>query len=114
MAIESPNFHPHCFSCTEGNPEGECPNSNLSCGHHCDCSWTQDICHYCGKEFGEEGEVTDSTEHSEDDRFQLDEQDEGWYVIDGLAKKRVNNHPITFRPIAVVFRDYMNELDRDA
>ena len=41
-----------CDSCDEGLPHNDCPNSKRPCGHHCNCSWTQDICHWCGKEFG--------------------------------------------------------------
>ncbi len=46
-----------CFTCGEGEPENECPKSLRPCGHHCNCSWDQDVCHWCGKEFGEEAEV---------------------------------------------------------
>ena len=45
-----------CSSCAEGMPLNECPNSKRPCGHHCNCSWTQDICHWCDKEFGEDGD----------------------------------------------------------
>lgn len=41
-----------CYSCGEGMPGGECPNSKRACGHHCNCSWVHDHCHWCGKEFG--------------------------------------------------------------
>jgi hypothetical protein len=44
---------PKCLSC--GDPDAacnECPNSKRPCGHHCDCSWSLDICHWCGAEFG--------------------------------------------------------------
>lgn len=43
-----------CISCGERMPEGECPQSKRPCGHHCDCSWLHDVCHWCGAEFGEE------------------------------------------------------------
>lgn len=42
-----------CITCGEGLPKGECPSSRRPCGHHCNCSWVQDVCHWCGKEFGE-------------------------------------------------------------
>jgi len=35
-------------------PLNECPESKRSCGHHCNCSWVYDHCHWCDKEFGEE------------------------------------------------------------
>ena len=38
----------------DGAPKNECPQSKRPCGHHCNCSWEQDICHWCGEEFGEE------------------------------------------------------------
>lgn len=44
---------PECISCGEEIPEGDCPQSKRPCGHHCDCSWIHDICHWCGAEFGE-------------------------------------------------------------
>lgn len=42
-----------CLSCGEKMPVNECEHSRRPCGHHCDRSWTQDICHWCGMEFGE-------------------------------------------------------------
>lgn len=42
-----------CVSCGEGMPHNECPTSKRLCGHHCDCSWTQDICDWCGATFGD-------------------------------------------------------------
>lgn len=45
-----------CLSCAEEIPEGECPecpNSKRPCGHHCDCSWVQDECCWCGAIFGD-------------------------------------------------------------
>ena len=42
----------NCISCEQGYVE-TCPNSKRSCGHHCNCSWTQDKCCWCGAEFGE-------------------------------------------------------------
>jgi hypothetical protein len=29
-----------------------CPKSKKPCGHHCNCSWIHDHCHWCGKDFG--------------------------------------------------------------
>jgi hypothetical protein len=43
-----------CASCEEGIPRDDCPQSKRPCGHHCNCSWTQDVCCWCGKEFDEE------------------------------------------------------------
>ena len=42
-----------CISCPEGMPLHECPESKRPCGHHCNCSWVHDVCHWCGSEFGE-------------------------------------------------------------
>lgn len=45
---------PVCSSCGEEGAEiNECPKSRRTCGHHCNCSWSQDECCWCGKEFGE-------------------------------------------------------------
>ena len=33
-----------------------CVNSKRQCGHHCNCVWIHDCCHWCGGEFGEDGE----------------------------------------------------------
>lgn len=56
MAVDQKDHEPEdgCFSCEEGLPENECPNSKSECGHHCNCSWCHDECCWCGKEFGEE------------------------------------------------------------
>lgn len=43
-----------CLSCAQGiRGESRCPESNRDCGHHCNCSWEQDHCHWCGEQFGE-------------------------------------------------------------
>ena len=42
-----------CLSCG-GENEEICPNSAKVCGHHCNHSWTHDVCCWCGKEWGEE------------------------------------------------------------
>jgi hypothetical protein len=58
----SPEAENECLSCGEFDrlnrplPEGECPTSKRPCGHHCNCSWVHDCCHWCGCEMGEEGE----------------------------------------------------------
>lgn len=39
--------NPECDSCAEGDPEGECPDSERPCGHHCNHIWEQDCCHWC-------------------------------------------------------------------
>lgn len=42
-----------CASCGEiAGPD--CAASQRSCGHHCNHSWEQDICHWCGVTFGED------------------------------------------------------------
>ncbi len=43
-----------CDSCGQ-TPENECSEARRFCGHHCNCSWVHDVCHWCGEEFGEEG-----------------------------------------------------------
>lgn len=43
-----------CSSCGNGDPENECPKSKRSCGHHCNHSWTHDVCCWCGMEFGDD------------------------------------------------------------
>jgi hypothetical protein len=51
-----------CLTCGESNAAGkpyatnECPASNRPCGHHCNCSWIHDCCHWCDAEMGEGGE----------------------------------------------------------
>jgi hypothetical protein len=40
-------------SCGEECPPGECSNSLRHCRHHCNCSWSQEKCCWCGEEFGE-------------------------------------------------------------
>jgi hypothetical protein len=50
-----------CFTCGEGDehPMDECPMAQRPCGHHCNHSWDQDCCHWCGGEVieGEDGSV---------------------------------------------------------
>ena len=50
MTIE---LDPICDSCSENIPKNECPKAKRSCGHHCNHSWSQDECCWCGKEYGE-------------------------------------------------------------
>jgi len=45
-----------CFSCGQEMPTEQCPNSKRRCGHHCNCSWEQDECCWCGERFGEAAE----------------------------------------------------------
>lgn len=38
-----------CIMCREGfPPDDECPESQRPCGHHCNCFWANDHCHWCG------------------------------------------------------------------
>jgi len=43
-----------CISCPENMPANECSKSERPCGHHCNHSWSHDVCHWCGEEFGEQ------------------------------------------------------------
>lgn len=47
-----PNQDDACLSCGEGLERGECPKGQRPCGHHCNHSWTHDMCDWCGKTFG--------------------------------------------------------------
>jgi hypothetical protein len=40
----------NCVSCVEAEPPGECPNAEHDCGHHCNHTWTDGRCCWCGKE----------------------------------------------------------------
>jgi hypothetical protein len=45
-----------CSSCGEDAAVPfECPSSRRRCGHHCNCSWSQDACCWCGATFENEG-----------------------------------------------------------
>ena len=58
-----------CWTCAEGvGFEGECPESKRRCGHHCNCVWVHDCCHWCGAEVGEDGELIPTAVPSEFDR----------------------------------------------
>jgi hypothetical protein len=41
----------------EAMPLGECPLSKRRCGHHCNCTWTQDACCWCGFQLLGDGQV---------------------------------------------------------
>lgn len=43
-----------CSTCYEGLPQSECPKSERECGHHCNHSWNQEHCCWCGKTFYEQ------------------------------------------------------------
>lgn len=37
-----------CLTCGElDGVENECPMSERLCGHHCNCTWIHDYCHWC-------------------------------------------------------------------
>lgn len=40
-----------CVSCGEESDD-RCPASKRSCGHHCNHSWSHDVCDWCGKRWG--------------------------------------------------------------
>lgn len=47
-----------CITCGEPDENGlpypaECGSSKRPCGHHCNCSWIHDCCHWCNTEFGD-------------------------------------------------------------
>jgi hypothetical protein len=47
-----------CLTCGEvDGVEGECPPSERSCGHHCNHVWTHDVCHWCGAEINDDGDL---------------------------------------------------------
>ena len=50
---------PECDTCTEPGSgiEGECPMSKRPCGHHCNCVWENDHCHWCDAEVNEDGDL---------------------------------------------------------
>lgn len=49
----------NCLTCTEpgSGEKDECPQGRRPCGHHCNCSWTQDACCWCGLQFLGDGET---------------------------------------------------------
>lgn len=56
MNLQTQELDEICTSCEEGIPKNDCPNSKRKCGHHCNHSWNQDECCWCGKTFDiEEG-----------------------------------------------------------
>lgn len=54
MAHDALERDDECLSCGEQMPANECPKAQRPCGHHCNCSWIHDCCHWCGVEFGED------------------------------------------------------------
>lgn len=47
-----------CFTCSEsGGVVGECPEGRRPCKHHCNCVWDQDVCHWCGAEINDDGDL---------------------------------------------------------
>ena len=42
---------PDCSACGEECPINECPKSEVSCGHHCNHSWSHDSCCWCKQEW---------------------------------------------------------------
>lgn len=56
--VTQPHEEFSCISCGEEMIRNECPKSTLDCGHHCNCSWIHDYCHFCEANFGEEGKIT--------------------------------------------------------
>ena len=56
MKPRTPEASDDCASCGEV-PGNDCPEGKRPCGHHCNCSWTQDVCCWCGETFGEQKET---------------------------------------------------------
>jgi hypothetical protein len=46
-----------CYDCGEGMPKNSCPGSKRSCGHHCNCIWIHDMCHWCDAVINDEGNL---------------------------------------------------------
>jgi hypothetical protein len=61
---------PECNSCGEVVEDEKCAMSRRDCGHHCNCSWTQDKCCWCGMEFGEH--VEEPTTEQKYEQLKLD------------------------------------------
>lgn len=43
-----------CHTCggdltTAPEDKDKCPQSKRACGHHCNHSWSHDVCHWCNK-----------------------------------------------------------------
>lgn len=69
MSEPEPDYEPdgECITCAEGTGEPyECPQSLRQCGHHCNHSWSQDICHWCGEEWTFEEEAGQEDQASEE------------------------------------------------
>lgn len=43
-----------CYSCENKIPWNECKESKLECGHHCNCTWIHDMCHWCNEWIAED------------------------------------------------------------
>lgn len=48
-----------CIDCDDGEAE-KCPKSEKQCGHHCNHTWSHDVCCWCKKEWGEENTAVDA------------------------------------------------------
>lgn len=47
-----------CLTCGEiADVEKECPGSKRPCGHHCNCIWIHDRCHWCRAHINDDGEL---------------------------------------------------------
>jgi predicted Zn-dependent protease with MMP-like domain len=53
-----------CITCGGSSDavQDRCRKSKRACGHHCNHIWTHDICHWCGLEIGDEGELIEPDE----------------------------------------------------
>jgi hypothetical protein len=52
---QGPREPSECVTCDQGFPRNECPASERPCGHHCNHSWSHEVCDWCGAKFeGEE------------------------------------------------------------
>lgn len=54
-----------CLTCGGygDDPDADCLDSKSACGHHCNCSWTQDSCCWCGVRFGGDDERSQHVVH---------------------------------------------------
>lgn len=75
--MKTTNQEEYCISCGEELPEGECSASKKPCGHHCECSWIQDKCCWCGAEFGEDGKVTYPNQSQDSCRWESEMEGQG-------------------------------------
>jgi hypothetical protein len=60
-------YDAECGTCGEDfGEQAKCPGSKRSCGHHCNCVWIHDECHWCPAYVNEDGEfVTDGRNESD-------------------------------------------------